>query len=170
MSSKLKSILFVGFVLSVAVLPTVSETLAESTQVSPSNIEFQCGQYKVAIACGKIFDPEYPQDKRQCNHNTLSFTGADGKVVVPVSPKGFDETKTPVSMACALGKDGRHYVVVEFNNGPRDCIQCLTYHLFASNGTRLTADMTDRMAQLASFRKKLNITDIQPIYIEGEGK
>jgi hypothetical protein len=73
-------------------------------------------------------------------------------------------------MACEKGKDARHYVIVEFNNGPKGCRPCLTYHLFASNGRRLTADMTDQMAQLAKARKKLNITDTQPIYIEGDSK
>jgi hypothetical protein len=160
-----KHVLIVSSLLSISI-----QAAPDLSTISPRKIELLCGQHTVTITCGKVIDPDYPEDTRQCNHNTLSFTGSDGKVVIPSSPKGFDTWKTPVSMACNQGKDGRYYVTVEFSN----CayyVQCMTYHLFKSNGKRLTADLTDRMSQFGSVGKKLGISSYaKHIYIEGEPK
>lgn len=165
MKSKLMPINFELF-FSIAALVTAAEVNAETLR----KIELQCGQDMVAIICDHKSSLDYPEDRRQCNHNTLSFTNLDGKVFIPRTPKGFDETKTPVSMSCTQGKDGHHYVIVEFNNGPKDCIPCLTYHLFASSGRRLSADVSNRMQQFDKTSKRLGISFTQQIYIEGDSK
>ncbi len=140
-----------------------------SPKQSPRKIEMKCGEYTVAITCRKQIDPSNPQDERQCNHNTLTFTGPEGKMFIPSTPKGFDESKTPVSMSCGQSKkNGRFYVTIEFSNGPTDCVPCMTYHLFESNGNRLTADKTDAMRQYDKAIKNLRIPITRQINIEGD--
>lgn len=149
-----------------------AETLGQTTAASPRRIELQCGQHKVAITCGKVSHSADPQDNRQCNHNTLSFSDSRGKVFVPKQPKNFRQEfvveKTPVSMACAQGKDGRYYTTVEFSACPLNSnyAACTTYDLFASNGQRLTVN--SRNLDLIKAQRAISYTKL--IRIEGDIK
>lgn len=166
MPRNLNTLIFIA----VTALITAVTAQAETPQVTAKKVEIQCGQYKVAISCGKVFNKENPDDERQCNHNTLSFTSPDGKAFIPASPKGFDETKTPTSFSCIQGNDGRYYVEVEFNNGWGGN-EALTFHLFEPNGRRLSADQTHLMVQYENARKKYGITKFGKwINIEGDRK
>ncbi len=102
-------------------------------------VEVQCGEYKVAITCGRDNAP-YSEDQRKCNKNTLTFTWPNGKVVTSKNPRHFDETKTPTEFACERGNDGQYYVVVTFLNGPNDCGPCTVIDLFKATGRRITAN------------------------------
>lgn len=137
---------------------------------SVRKIELRCGGRTVQIICGKVNDPDYSGDKRQCNHNALKFTEEDGRWYSPTPLKGFDFDKTPVSLSCDQGNGGKSYVSVEFNNGPRGCIQCLTYQLFEVDGKRISFDVTDRMPSYGRAVRELGIKYSNPIRIEGDGK
>lgn len=148
-----------------------TEVLAQTTLPS-RKIELQCGEHKVAITCGEVVYPGDPQDKRQCNHNTLSFTDKSGKVYVPKQPKNFRQEfvveKTPVSMACTQGKDGHYYVTVEFSACPlgANYASCVTVDLFKSEGKRLTVNSR----HLDSTQAKLGIPYTKRVEIEGDTK
>lgn len=144
--------------------------LAQTVSTAPKKITLQCGQHVVAIVCGKVFDPSYPNDKRECNSNTLSFWDMNGKAYLPSMPKALDRAKTPVSLDCALGNDNNNYVTVEFSSGPEGCRPCLTYFLFDELGNRLTSDASDRMAEYGSAVKKLGIRYAKKNHIERAGK
>jgi len=141
-----------------------------NTAAPPKKIEFQCGQHTVAITCGKAFDPDYPEDTRQCNHNMLSFTGPDGKTISPTPPKDFDRRKTPTGMTCAQSNNGKYYVTVELSLGVGSAVQWITFHLFESSGKRVTADLTEHMSEFGKSMKILEIPYTKFIYIEGETK
>ena len=135
-------------------------------------IELQCGQHTVAITCGNVFDPVSARMGRQCNQNTLTFTGPDGGVLEPPPPKNksFDFAgKTPVGLSCNKAKDGRDYVEVEYSSCLGNGNPCITWHLFTSTGKRLTADISDHMPHLSKATRRLAIDDSTPfIYIEGK--
>lgn len=130
-------------------------------QPNAKKIEMQCGMHRVQISCGKQVDPEYPEDERQCNHNTLKFVDRNGGILTPPVPKTFDETKTPVAMGCERSREtGDYFVTVLFSNGPNDCLHCITYNLFAEDGIRLTAESTDNNSKRAKLSKKLELEKI----------
>lgn len=136
-------------------------------------IELQCGKHTAAITCGNIFNSVDARMGRKCNHNTLTFTGPDGKVIEPPPPKSkkFDfYGKTPVGFGCDKSQDGRYYIEVDYSSCLGNENSCITTHLFTSTGDRLTADISDRMEQLHKARTKLGLTHITLpfIYIEGE--
>lgn len=116
-------------------------------------VSLECGGTRVVLTCGKTSDPE---DPRACNDNKLTFKLSTGRQVPILPPKGFDASKTPVALSCNVGKsDGKSYISVELSNGHRDCLSCMTYHLFDPSGQRLTADKTNAMWQLGAFSKKV---------------
>jgi hypothetical protein len=122
-------------------------------------VSVKCGGALVSITCEKTIDRDYPEDPRQCNHNTLAFTMPDGRVILPTPPERFDPTKTPVALSCRLAaRDKRYYVVVKLSNGHEDCGPCTTYHLFDQLGNRLTADESDAMKQFARAVRQLGIS------------
>jgi hypothetical protein len=136
-------------------------------------IELQCGQHTIAITCGNLFDPVDARMGRKCNHNILTFTGPDGKVIEPPPPKSknFDfYGKTPVGFGCDKAKNDHYYVEVDYSSCLGNANTCITTHLFTSTGDRLTADISDRMEQLHKARTKLELIHITLpfIYIEGE--
>lgn len=160
----------VHFMFAIAVLATIAGALAETAQEPHRKIEIQCGKHKIVITCSKeTADLNYADDKRQCNRNTLSFTGPDGKVFFPRQPNNFRQEfvmkKTPVSVACAQGKDGHQYVTVEFSACPSRAryAGCIVYDLFTSNGQRLTVNGLN----LDSTQAKLGIPYTQQLEIEG---
>ncbi|MCZ8252614.1 MAG: hypothetical protein O9318_09105 [Hylemonella sp.] len=119
-------------------------------------VSLECGGTTVVLTCGRAADPDDPGDPRACNDNKLTFKLSTGGQVPILPPQGFDASKTPVAMSCDVGKgNGKNYVSVEFNNGHRDCLPCMTYHLFDPSGRRLTADKTNAMRQLGEFSKKV---------------
>ena len=147
------------------------EVFAQGTMTPPRQIEQQCGQYRVAITCGKeLNDSGYADDNRQCNRNTLSFTGPDGNVLVPKQPNSFRQEfiveKTPTSFACAQGKDGNYYVTVEFSACPAGAAgaMCMVHDLFTSDGRRLTVNSRN----LDTLHKKYGIPFAKHLEIEEE--
>lgn len=128
-------------------------------------VSLECGGTKAVLTCGKVADPE---DPRACNDNKLIFQLSTGQKLSILPPKGFDASKTPVALSCNVGKsDGKHYISVELNNGHRDCLPCMTYHLFDPSGQRLTADKTNAMRQLGAFSKKVGGFQYgEPVVIE----
>ncbi len=147
------------------------EVFAQGTMTPPHRIEQQCGQHRVAITCGKeLNDPNYADDTRQCNRNTLTFTGPDGNVLVPKQPSSFRQEfvieKTPTSFACAQGSDGNYYVTVEFSACPAGAVgaMCTVYDLFTSDGRRLTVNGRN----LDALHKKYGIQYAKNLEIEEE--
>lgn len=157
---------FISSLITSSCLAAQNESIREPL---PKRIELHCGQHTVAIICGKIFDPEHPE--KQCNHNTLSFTGPNGKTKIIDPPKGLDSRKTPMGMSCVKGNNAKYYVEVYLAPDINAGVQWTTFHLFESSGKRLTADLTDRMSQFGRLGKVLQIPyDTKMIYIEGEMK
>ena len=160
----------IHFLFAITVLANAVSVLAQTTETSPRKIELQCGQHKVAITCSKVPDPDHPEDKRQCNHNTLSFTNPDGKAFISEQPKNFRQEfvvkKEPVGIACAQGKDGKHYITVVYSVGPIGCGPCSTADLFESSGKRLTVNSRN----LDSIHARRGIPYVNSIYIEGDNK
>ena len=163
------------FVFAIAILQTAFCVMAQPAAgppAAPKKIELECGQHKITITCGKVLYLGDPKDARQCNHNTLSFTGKNDKVFVPKQPKNFRQEfvvdKTPVSMTCAQGKDQKYYVTVEFSACPlgADYASCVTYDLFASDGRRLTVNSRN----LDSIQALLAIPYTKHIRLEGDIK
>lgn len=139
--------------------PVYAESLGMNP--SPKRIAMQCGKHTVVIMCGKKVNPDYSEDDRQCNHNTLIFVDLNGREFIPPLPNNFDESKTPVSIGCKKSSiNEKYFVLVELNEGPSGCLPCMTYHLFSEDGSRLTADSTDAMRQLARFNKKFKLYEI----------
>ncbi len=141
------------------------------TSHAKQKIELQCGQHLVAISCGNVFDSVDERLGRKCNHNTLTFTGPDGKVIEPPPPnrKGFDfHGKTPVGFGCYKAKNGNYYVEVDYSSCLGNFNACMTTHLFTSAGDRVTADISDRMEQLHKAGTRLELINITLpfIYIE----
>ncbi len=119
-------------------------------------VEVQCGEYKVAITCGHNKAYYEPGDTHYCNDNKLTFTGRDGKVFTPKTPKRFNDfvvPTTPMGLWCELANNGRYYVTVEFNSGPMGCGPCTILDLFEANGKRLTV----KMKQLDKISEKLGL-------------
>jgi hypothetical protein len=145
------------------VLPLVAS--AQAAGQEKRKIEVPCGEYVVAITCGRDNTPR-SEDARECNNNTLTFTGKNGKVVTPRTPKGFDTTKTPSGLSCGRAKDGRYYVIVEFLNGPVGCGPCTVFDLFEASGKRVTVNGK----YLDKTIEKLGIPDSKQINIEEETK
>lgn len=140
-------------------LPAFAEQ--PNANIQPKPVSMQCGNHIVVIKCGKKFNPEYPQDKRHCNDNKLSFVDSNGNAFIPPAPKNFDASKTPVAMHCRQSKkNGKYFVEVEFNNGPPGCLPCMTFNLFGENGERLTSEPTNDNRILGRISNKLKLYDI----------
>ncbi len=119
-------------------------------------VEVQCGEYKVAITCGHNKAYYELWNTRYCNDNTLTFTGKDGKIFTPKTPKGFNDfvvPTTPMGMECGRANNGRYYVTVEFNSGPMGCAPCTIYDLFEANGKRITI----KSKNLGKIEEKLGL-------------
>jgi hypothetical protein len=147
-----------------------------TSNAQPSNptkakdrIEMQCGSHKVVITCGNA-KPGDPLDERLCVRNTLNFVSSDGRTHSPKQPKNFRQEfeveKTPTSIQCGQGKDGKFYVVVDFVAGPLACGPCSTMDIFSESGKRLTVNSKN----LDRIIREQKIQSNKPIYIEEYGR
>lgn len=127
--------------LALALCAVAQNIQAANPTHAKERVELQCGAHKVAIDCGKA-KPGDPPDERVCVHNTLSFTGPDGKIFTPKQPKNFRDEfeieKTPTSIGCSRGTDGKFYVSVLFAAGWAG--PYMLYEMFSESGERLTVN------------------------------
>jgi len=140
-----------------------------------------CGRYMVKIICGKFAYKDAPDDSRVCNKNSLVIVDDDGHEIILSQPKNFRQEfvvdKTPVSIACAKGKDDKHYFTVEFSADPAgaDSASGSVSDLFESNGSRITINghyYDNKMKELGiPYTKMLNLCGTKYINnCEGENK
>lgn len=145
-TTTIRAHLFVSFTFLVLV---ATAPALQANELAKRRIEVQCGAYAVAITCGRDETPK-SEDPRECNRNTLTFTGADGKTVVvkdpPVIKKFVDDKRpvmlqgtTPGEILCMTGKDGRRYVSIQYSRGPGSFTNEIFYDWFEPDGRRLTS-------------------------------
>lgn len=136
-----KNVLRLAFALTTCALSVNSATAEGFVK---DRVEMQCGSHRVAITCGRTRpnDPKDDKDNRVCVHNILSFTGEDGKVLVPQEPNNVislgDKGNSPQMMNCGKGADGNFYVFVRFDGCPG--VSCEMFDLFSESGKRLTVN------------------------------
>lgn len=113
------------------------------------HVEMVCGGFMVAIICGRDERPK-SEDPRQCNQNTLTFTGANGETITAEDPpitSSFSDNKGPVmledmtvdAIQCMTTTDGHVYVSAQYSRGHGSFSNEIFYDWFKPNGKRLTS-------------------------------
>lgn len=102
------------------VTPTVSSEPGAST------MERTCGAAHIRLATGAV--PEQV---------TLLFVQPDGTAKAAPAPAGLSDY-VPVGLACARGRDGADYVVVQYGEAEEGCSVCEWFALFDATGAALT--------------------------------
>lgn len=89
-------------------------------------MERTCGVARVRLAAGAT--PE---------QIGLAFVQPDGTAKAVPAPAGLSDY-VPVGLACARGRDGADYVVVQYGEADAGCSVCEWFALFDATGSSLT--------------------------------
>ncbi len=114
-------------------------------------IELQCGQHTVSISCGYIDVPKDARRGRKCNHNTLRFSGPDGKSSEPSMSDDLAYLEslrlTPVGIGCEKSENdnsenNNFAVAVEYSSCLGNGGSCTARRLFSTDGKQLSFGLT----------------------------